>query len=118
EIAKSEVKKIAKYVRFLGDPYFRRGWESYSLALAEHDHAIRHIYDLRDAAKKRLGNAQKLLGISDDEWSRFGKVLNNQPVKGGRHNGMQPEPMRPLTEEERTFLLRFAEKLLYAFGNF
>lgn len=118
EAAKKEVKEISKYARFISDPYYRRAWESYSLALADHDHAISHVYDIRDAAKKRLGKAQKILQISDDEWSRFGEILNNQPVKGGRHNGNQPEPIRPLTELERTFLLRFAEKILHAFGDF
>lgn len=118
ETAENEVKEISKYARFIGDPYYRRAWESYSLALAEHDHAISHLYDIRDAAKKRIGNAQKFLKVSGDEWDRFGKILNDQPVKGGRHNGKQPEPMRPLTEEERTFLLRFAEKILLAFGDF
>lgn len=118
ETAKNEVKEISKYAKFIRDRYYRRAWESYSLALAEHDHAIGYVYDIRDAAKERLGNVKQLLNIGADDWSRFGKLLNDQSVKGGRHNGKHPEPMRSLTKEERTFILKFAEKILRAFGEF
>lgn len=116
--AKAEVQKIAKYIMFLEHPFFRRAWESYRLALGDDDHAMSHMYDLRDAANKGVGGAQKKLGVSINDWSRFGLILNNQAIQGGRHNGLHTDPIRPLTEEERSFLLTFGEELLFAFGDF
>ncbi|HHK4224520.1 TPA: hypothetical protein ACQTXI_003010 [Pseudomonas aeruginosa] len=119
ELAAAKIElKNTKYIRFLGDPFFCRAFESYSLALAEDDHAIGHLYDIREAAEAGLGNAKKLLEFSENEWSRFGKTLNDRPVKGGRHNGKKPGPMRTLTEDECTFLFSFAKKLLDAYGKY
>ena len=115
--AKSELRDT-RYIRFLGDPFFCRAFESYSLALTEDDHAIGHLYDIREAAQAGIGNAKKLLGLSEDEWNRFGRTLNDQPVQGGRHNGKKPGPMKTLAEGERTFLFSFAKKLLDAFGKY
>lgn len=118
ERAKHKVKENSKYLKFLGDPYFRRAWECYSLAHSERDFNIGCIYDIRDAAKERFGNnARSLLGISNSDWRRMGKILNDQPVRGGRHNGLKTDPIRNATAEERTFLLTLAEKILKAFGN-
>lgn len=116
--AKIEVQSLTKYVKFLGNPAFCRAWESYRLARGDDAHAMSHIYDLRDAANNAVGGAQKKLGFSINEWKRFGLILNDQAVKGGRHNGLNTEPMRPLTTEERNFLLKFGERLLFAFGDY
>ncbi|WP_116826791.1 hypothetical protein [Pseudomonas syringae] len=116
--AKAEVQSLAKYVKFLGNPAFRRAWESYRLARGRDPHAMSHMYDVREVANKAVGGAQKKLGLSCNEWSRFGLILNNQAVEGGRHNGRHTDPMRPLTTEERSFLLNFGERLLFAFGDY
>ncbi|WP_346833984.1 hypothetical protein ABDZ23_11940 [Pseudomonas koreensis] len=115
--AKIEVQNLVKYVKLLGNPAFRRAWESYRLARGDDAHAMSHIYDLREAAKKAVDGAQKKLGFSINEWKRFGLILNDQAVEGGRHNGLNIEPMRPLTTEERCFLLKFGERLLFAVGD-
>lgn len=116
--AKAEIQEISKYVRFFGNPFFRRAWESYQLALGDDHHAMSHMYDVREATKKGIGGSDKKLGISVNDWSRFGLILNNQAVQGGRHNGQHTDPIRPLTPEERSFLLKLGERMLFAFGDF
>lgn len=117
QLAKNRIRENADYARFLNDPYYRRIWKSYGIALGQDDR-IGQLYDLRDAAIERIPKAQKTLGFSNEEWKRFGLLLNNTPVAGGRHSGKQPEPLRPLTVEEKTFLVKFAQKLLHGFGKY
>lgn len=115
--AKSQIQEISKYVRFFDNPFFRRAWESYQLALGDDHHAMSHMYDVREATKKGAGGSEKKLGISVNDWSRFGLILNNQAVQGGRHNGKHTGTIRPLTPEERSFLLQLGERMLFAFGD-
>ena len=112
-----EIKDFAKHARFISDPYYRKAWESYNLAHDEHDHAIGHLYEVREAAKARVKQV-RLLNLIDNEWSRFGQILNDNPVQGGRHNGNKPDLTRALTRPERQFLMNFSEKVLLALGDF
>lgn len=118
QAAKRELRVLAaNIVPFLSDPQFRRAWESYSLAQGSGDHAIGHLYDIREAAEKRFGNAQKVLELSENEWDRFGKLFNGVSVMGGRHNGMHSASLRPLTSAEKSQAMIFARKMLDAFAK-
>jgi hypothetical protein len=118
EAAKVRLTENVRYMKFLSDPYYRRAWESYGLALADDDRAIGQLYNLRDAVIVRIPKSLQTLGFTCGEWNRFGKLLNNTPLIGGRHSGTQAEPLRPPTAEERAFFLEFADKLLLGFGKF
>lgn len=115
--AKSELKSSAsRYLKLMGDPYFRRAWESYSFALGSDEHSLGHLFAIREAASERFPNARKILGISGSEWSKFGMLFNDNPVFGGRHNGKSPGALRPVTDREKAESLNFAKKLLDAFA--
>jgi len=116
-LAKENLLENSGHIRFLNEPFYRRVFKSYGNA-SRHDEYIGHLYDLRDAASKRIPDAQKTLGFTNDEWSRFGLLLNNTPVTGGRHGGNHPDPLRPLTAAEKVFLFGFAQKLLLGFGRY
>lgn len=107
--------QISRNLKFMSDPHFRRAWESYSLAMGADEHAIGHLFDVREAASKRFADARKVLGFSNSEWSDFGLLFNDNPVYGGRHNGKHPNPLRPMTEREKSEALKFTHKLLDAF---
>ncbi len=116
--AKSELRKSAsRHLKLMCDPYFRRAWESYSFALGSDEHSLGHLFAIREAASERFPDARRVLGISNDEWSKFGLLFNNNPIFGGRHNGKNPGPLRPITGREKADSLKFAKKLLDAFAH-
>ncbi|WP_429440410.1 hypothetical protein [Paraburkholderia youngii] len=111
----------ARLVKHLDDEYFRRAWESFGLALGEDEHAIGHLYDVRDAIVKKLGgevHARTKLNLRRAEWDDFGSIFNSDSVKGGRHNGRHPTPMRAMTHGQRQKVIRFARTMLLAYGDY
>lgn len=119
--AKNELLVTAKTViKHLGDDFFRRAWESFNLAFGEDEHAINHLFDVRDAVLGKFGKeelARNSLGIHKKEWSDFGKIFNDGAVIGGRHNGKHPAPLKPMTYDQRAQSIRFAKNLLLAYGR-
>lgn len=115
---KGELRSGAsRHLKLMCDPYFRRAWESYSFALGSDEHSLGHLFAIREAASERFPDARKILGISKDEWSKFGLLFNNNPILGGRHNGKNPGALRPITGREKADSLKFAKKLLDAFAQ-
>lgn len=113
--------RSAGIIKHFGDGLFRRTWESFSLALRTNDHDIGHLYDVRDALIRKFGNenaALQALDLSRREWNEFGKIFNNGAVLGGRHNGMHPAPMKPMTAEQRAKVIGFAKTMLFAFCDY
>lgn len=111
-----------RFVRNLDDAYFRRAWESFSLAMGPDEHAISHLYDVRDAVARKFDeqgeSACRVLKLSDAKWREFGQAFNNGAVKGGRHNGKHPAPMQPMTREQRDKVIRFAREILDRYGEY
>ncbi|WP_116611317.1 MULTISPECIES: hypothetical protein [Paraburkholderia] len=120
--AKDELRITStSFVKHLGDDYFRRAWESFSLAFGADEHAINHLYDVRDAVTEKFGKeelARQALNLTKAEWSNFGKIFNDGAVEGGRHNGKHPAPLRPMTKEQRTQVISFARAMLFAYGRY
>jgi hypothetical protein len=120
--AKDELRELsAGITKYLGDDYFRRAWESFGLAHGTNQHAIGHLYDVRDAIAKKFGSedkAREVLNLKKDEWSEFGKIFNADSVQGGRHNGKHLTPVKPMTDEQRALVMQFAKTMLFAYGNY
>ncbi|WP_310638556.1 hypothetical protein [Delftia acidovorans] len=120
--AKDELQVTAKtVVKHLGDDFFRRAWECFNLAVGKDEHAISHLFGVRDAVLGKFSReevARKALGITKKDWNEFGKAFNDDAVIGGRHNGMHPAPLKPMTHEVRTQSVRFAKNLLLAFDRY
>ncbi len=120
--AKNELQVTSKaVVKHLGDEFFRRAWESFNLAFGKDEHAINHLFDVRDAVLGKFGKeeaARDALGIHKKEWSDFGKIFNDGAVIGGRHNGKHPAPLKPMTYDQRAQSMRFAKNLLLAYGRY
>ncbi len=120
--AKNELRVTAKaFAKHLGDDFFRRAWESFNLAFGNDQHAINHLFDVRDAILGRFRKedvARKALRIYRNEWSDFGRIFNDGAVIGGRHNGKHPAPLKPMTHDQRAQAIRFAKNLLLAYGRY
>lgn len=121
-VAKAELYELSiDIVKHLSDAFFCRSWESFGLAHGADEHSISHLYDVRDSIAKVFGseeNARKILCLDKDEWSRFGKIFNAESVVGGRHNGKHPTPLKPMSMEERSFVMKFAKTMLFAYGSY
>lgn len=75
--AKNELRVTAEAVaRHLGDDFFRRSWESFNLAFGKDEHAINHLFDVRDAVLGKFEKeevARKALGIPKRSGTTSGK---------------------------------------------
>lgn len=120
--ARNELQITAKAItRHLGDDFFRRALESFNLAFGKDEHAINHLFDVRDAVLGKFGKeeaARNALGIHKKEWSDFGRTFNDGAVIGGRHNGKHPAPLKPMTDDQRIQSIRFAKNLLLSYGRY
>ncbi|WP_312589500.1 hypothetical protein [Comamonas terrigena] len=109
-----------KYINQLHDEYFRRSWESFGKAMRLGEN-ISYLYDIRDALKTKFRTeevARQKLVLKKDEWSKFGRIFNNMSIEGGRHLGVNVEPVRPMNDDEISFVIDFAKKMLFAYGDY
>jgi hypothetical protein len=77
-----------------------------------------YLYELRDAIGKRFGGeigARQELNVPKSDWSKFGRLSNDEPVSQGRHRGKFVGEMRDATEPELVEARSFAKGLLLKF---
>jgi hypothetical protein len=94
--------------------------KSYDAAVRDVSNEFVHLYEIRDALATRFGNgknAQKILGISDPQWSDIGHLCNNKEIKQGRHRGQNPGTLRNATEEELKKARDLALIMIFAYLN-
>jgi len=76
---------------------------SYALAVREPKNELVYLYEIREAISKKFGNGEKAksaLFFSSSQWSRLGKLANDEPLKQGRHRGKDFGALRDATESE------------------
>lgn len=95
-IADSKRERIEKK-KSLADPVstYRASDTTLASLLRSHDAAVRdpnnelvHLYEIREALSVKFGGdkeARSELGTSASDWSRFGQLCNNEPLRPGRH---------------------------------
>ena len=62
-----------------------------------------HLYEIRDALCTKFKGehpTRAALGIGRTEWSRFGALCNDEPLRQGRHRGQKAGALRDATESE------------------
>lgn len=95
--------------------------KSYNDAINDPGNELVHLYEIRDSITKRFGGestARKMLGISQKQWSKLGKLANDEPLKQGRHRGKNPGLLRDATEEELREARSIARELIEAYLNY
>jgi hypothetical protein len=99
------------------DQMLGRLLDSFEKSIADPADEFTHLYEIRDALSERFGGsreAMKALNIPPDEWSRFGKLTNHEPLDQSRHRGQHTGGTRPATPEElkeaRDIARRWIEK--------
>ena len=76
---------------------------SYNEAVNHPENELVYLYEICDAMVKCFGcgsAARRVLGISRKDWSRLGKLANDEPLKQGRHRGKNLGALRDATEGE------------------
>ena len=76
---------------------------SYAAAVKDPDNELVHLYELREAVVAKFGGegaARRALGVSSANWSRHGRLANDEPLKQGRHRGKKVGNLRDATEGE------------------
>lgn len=95
--------------------------DSYAAAVSDPDDELTHLYEIRDAAVKKFGGnkeARQVLGASDSNWSEFGDICNDRPLRQGRHRGKKREELRKATSEELESARRFAKSLIEGYVRY
>ena len=76
---------------------------SHDAAVRDPNNELAHLYEIRDALSVKFGGdkeARSALGISSADWSKFGLLCNNEPLRQGRHRGKIGAALRDATESE------------------
>ena len=76
---------------------------SYDAAVHDPNNELVYLYEIREALSVKFGGdkeARSALGISSSDWSRFGSLCNNEPLRQGRHRGKGGADLRDATESE------------------
>lgn len=76
---------------------------SHDAAVRDPNNELVHLYEIREALSVKFGGEKVLrstLGISSSDWSRFGELCNNEPLRQGRHRGKTGGALRDATESE------------------
>jgi len=89
--------------------------KSYQASVQDPDNELVHLYEIRDALAARLSSARTKLRITRSEWSRFGELANEAPLRQGRHRGINAGNLRDATENELQELRSIARKMIEAY---
>jgi hypothetical protein len=100
------------------DPLLDSLLRSYQAAVKDPNNELVHLYEIRDALVTRFGSSDVVrtkLGIRDREWSRFGQLANDEPLRQGRHRGKNAVGLRDTTEGELQEARAIARKMIEAY---
>lgn len=76
---------------------------SYSAAVNDPGNELVHLYEIRDALEKKFGSASKAIKevpVCKIQWSRLGRLANDEPLRQGRHRGKKLGSLREATASE------------------
>jgi hypothetical protein len=96
------------------DGTLRRILQSYNNALADPENILIHLYEIRDAIAVEYETeaaAKTAVNASSSDWSKFGRMANNDPLLEGRHRGKHTG-LRALKADELAFAKSFSRSLI------
>lgn len=91
---------------------------SHAAAVRDPNNELVHLYEIREALSVKFGGEKALrsaLGISSSDWSRFGELCNNEPLRQGRHRGRTRGALRDATEAELAEARSIASVMIEAY---
>lgn len=97
-----------------GDISLKRMLQSFQNAVADRDNLLIHLFEIRETLEVAFGGARQARDatkVSAAEWSKFGRIANDEPLFEGRHRG-RCATLRPATKEEVKWTLNFGQRLI------
>jgi hypothetical protein len=97
------------------DELLRSLLRSYQAAVYDPGNELVHLYDIGDALKKKFGGesqARTSVGITKPEWQRLGELANTEPLRQGRHRGINYGRLRDATDGELAEARGIARKMV------
>jgi len=92
---------------------------SHAAAVRDPNNELVHLYEIPEAlSTTKFGGqaaAQTALGISRTQWSRFGRLCNDEPLRQGRHRGKTGGALRDATESELIEARGIAKAMIEAY---
>jgi hypothetical protein len=93
--------------------------ESYGRSLDDPEHALFHLYEIRDAARTHFNGddvRRRRLAIPRTDWSDLGRLANDEPPIEGRHRGRH-SALRNATQGELAAAREVARIIIEAFAQ-
>ncbi len=92
--------------------------QSYTKAVHDPNDEFVYLYEIREALSGKFGSeaiTRKALDISKAQWSRFGCLCNDEPLRQGRHRGKTGRALRDATDVELTEARDIARAMIEAY---
>lgn len=118
----SKAERLEKQARFRADVgrilpqdiALKRMLQSFRNALEDRDNLLVHLYEIRETLSTKFSGgeaAQQAVKVSSADWSKFGRLANNEPLLEGRHRGKHPT-LRTAGPDVSAWALRFGQRLI------
>jgi hypothetical protein len=94
---------------------------SYDASTRDPNNELVHLYEIRESLAARFGGeteTRTALGLPASDWSRFGQLCNNEPLRQGRHRGKSVGNLRDATEAELTEARGIARSMIDAYLDY
>ena len=120
---KERIEKIEALARSIEkhrakDTFLDALLSSYQASVKDPDNELVHLYEIRDALSSRFpgrGTVRRKLGMTCHQWSRFGQLANDEPLRQGRHRGKNAGALRDATESELEEARRIGRDMIEAY---
>lgn len=96
------------------DIALKRMLQSFRNALEDRDNLLIHLYEIRETLSTEFSGertAREAVGVSSGDWSKFGRLANEEPLLEGRHRGKHAA-LRKARPDEAAWALEFGQRLV------
>lgn len=115
-------KQLAQQIKkHDGDEVLEALLRSFYAALDDPNNELVHLYEVRETLKTKLGGdkkAKSILSITQRQYSRFGELCNELPLKQGRHRGKAYDELRDATAAELDEARKIAREMIEAYLDY
>lgn len=124
----SKAERLGKQAQFRADvgrilPHdiaLKRMLQSFRNALENSDNLLIHLYEIRETLSTEFSGekaAREAVSVSSGDWSKFGRLANEEPLLEGRHRGKHSD-LRKASADEATWALNFGQRLIEGYVHF